>query len=107
MLKERLSGDELKVIGARHGLSHEGARLAIMRRTQQVVDEVEHDLEEARETGVCPTWVVPFDRVEELALMVDLVYLICTELTGRGVEAQLNYVTVPDTGLVLMLEPTG
>lgn len=105
MLNDHLAGASLRDLGQRHGLSHEGVRLAIAREGRKVIDQIHLALLTSHATGELPTFLVPGNAGPDFDLALEYVRWVTQELDERGVNVRVHYrQTWSPAGVVLALE---
>jgi hypothetical protein len=108
LLAEHARGDSYRTIGRRHGLSHEGARKAVMRQGSAFVNRVEMDLMVAAKyermgltsKAVWPGLAIPHGPGWQLGL--SLLQWLVDELRDRKLAVRVLTRSVPN-GIVFLL----
>ena len=112
ILMERASGDTLREIGDKHGLSPEGVRVVLIREATRQLNQLELDLMVAdraeRKGGVAewPTFLVPFQEQDGWQTALSYFQWVLDRLRARGVQVTVTTRQTP-AGTVFQIEQGG
>lgn len=90
ILWEHFGGASLRELGHRFGMSHQGARMVIVREGRRHVDRFELDLLAATKTGEWPTLLVPFQEQDGWQTVLSYFGWLVDELRKRGVPVTVH-----------------
>jgi len=113
VLMERVAGDSLRAIGARHDLSHEAVRLIVVRQARKHVDQIVLDMWVAQKGGEVLAFAVPAGDADDQHAAVQYFEWLLGELRDRDdVEPRVTYRPTPDGSFAFAIEdvsfdPTG
>jgi len=105
VLTERIHGDTLRTIGARHSLTPEGVRVVFKRAAQRHLDDLQRRLAANVGTDNLEVLLVPDHSGPEFDQAVAYLRWVTHALAERGVELKVHY-RPADTGVAFGLEET-
>ena len=92
ILLDHISGDPLRTIGDRYGLSHEGARLVIVRQARRHIDTLVTGMWAAQKEGSMLALAVPAGPDADQRFAVQYLDWVLGEMAKRGdVKPRVHY----------------
>lgn len=95
-VEHRLRGATYEDVGRALGLTHEGARQAVLREQRRYLDELETTLLLNLKTGDSLVFVVSLDDPAAFDFSVEHLRWVVSELRDRGLDLSIDYVPKPD-----------